>query len=206
MKTSWAFPTLMLLLAAGLTVPAAAQDTASVEPGLIPAGYGTLRQDDIAVQIQTATFAIRLLPLDEGVIRLLAPDSYRSLAHLKRTRAGEISSAASRAAIAEPMLFLVVFFGLQHEARFTPEDLTITSRNRVFRPAAILPMSPRWSELLLRQRETATAIYLYEDSIALFEPLTVQYGGIVSNQWGRTLSRLDRERAAVLSRAGLRGQ
>lgn len=187
---------------------AKAQDTAAtvLEAGLPPAGYGTLRQDDIAVQLEISTFVVRLLPLDERVIRLLAPDSYRSLAHLKQTREREIAEAAAWTGASDPALFLVRFFGLQRQARFDPEDLTITSRHRLFRPIAILPLSPRWSELLLQQRETATAIYLYDGEIALFEPFVAAYGGIVSEQWERTLPRLDRERAAVLSRAGGRKQ
>lgn len=193
------------LLSAACLGPRAlrAQDTAhaAVEPGLPPAGYGTLRQDDVGLELRTATFAVRIVPLDERVIRLLTPETYRSFAHLKRTREGEIREAAARAGISEPAFFLVTFFGLQHQARFIPEELTITSRNRIFRPAAILPLSPRFSDLMLQQRETAAAIYLYQGEIALFEPLVVAYEGIVSEQWERILPILDRERAAVQSRA-----
>ena len=52
-----------------------AQDT-------IPPGYGTLRRDDIVVSLSTGTVAVQVLPLDEQVIRLLAPDTYRSLRQL----------------------------------------------------------------------------------------------------------------------------
>lgn len=187
-----------------LAAPTRAQDTAQApteEAGLPPAGYGTLRQDDVAIHLETGTFALRVLPLDEHVIRLLAPDSYRSLSRLKESRREEIAEAAARSGITEPTLFLVQFFGLQPEARFNPEDLTISSRNRFFRPIAILPLSPRWSELLLRQRETATAIYLYEDGIALLEPFVVSYDGMSTERWAQVLPSLDRERAAVMSRA-----
>lgn len=187
-----------------LAAVAAAQDTAPAQPdaaGMPPAGYGTLRQDDVAIHLETGTFALRILPLDERVIRLLAPDSYRSLARLKESRGPEIVAATGRSGIPDATLLLVQFFGLQPEARFTPEDLTIISRNRFFRPIAIIPLSPRWSELLLRQRETATAIYLYEDGIAVLEPLTVSYGGMSTERWAQVLPALDRERAAVVSRA-----
>lgn len=194
--------TTLLVVVAALARPAIAQDTtAASEAGLPPAGYGTLRQDDIAIHLETGTFALRVLPLDERVIRLLAPDSYRSLSRLKETRRAEIADAAARAGVPEATLFVVIFFGLQPEARFTPEDLAISSRNRFFRPIAILPMSPRWSELLLRQRETATAIYLYEDGIAVLEPFVVTYAGMTADRWGQVLPTLDRERAAVVARA-----
>lgn len=193
----------LALTAAACTAPLLGQDTTAVAPGLglPPAGYGTLRQDEVGVELRTSTFAIRVLPLDERIIRLLAADTYRSLLHLKQSREAEIRRASERAGISEPSLFLVTFFGLQHRARFIPEELTITSRNRVFRPAGIVPLSPRFGELMLQQRETASAIYLYESEIALFEPMTVAYEGITSERWERILPILDRERAAVLSRA-----
>lgn len=193
----------LALTAAACSAPLLAQDTAAVAggPSLPPAGYGTLRQDEVGVELRTPTFAVRVLPLDERIIRLLTPDTYRSLLHLKQSREAEISRASERAGISEPALFLVTFFGLQHRARFIPEELTIASRNRVFRPVGIVPLSPRFGELMLQQRETASAIYLYEGEIALFEPMTVAYEGITSERWERILPILDRERAAVLSRA-----
>ncbi len=180
--------------------PALGQDTAAA--GLPPAGYGTLRQEDVAVRLRTATFQLRILPLDERVIRLLAPDSYASLHKLQESMASSIADAAARAGFHAPTLMLVTFFGLQEQARFVPEDVTITSRNRFFRPVAMLPISPRWSEQQLSQRETASAVYLYEDGIALFDPFAVSYGGATSTDWERALPTLDRERAAVLARAG----
>jgi hypothetical protein len=181
--------------------PSLAQDTAAIDPGLPPAGFGTLRQEDVAVRLETGTFAMRVIPLDEGILRLLAPDSYASLHRLRETRASEIAEAAARAAVTSPVVFAVTFFGLQQQARFVAEDVTITSRNRLFRPVGILPLSPRWHEQQLLQRETATAVYLYEDGIALLEPFAVSYGGMSSDHWGRILPVLDRERAAVIARA-----
>ncbi len=180
--------------------PALGQDTTVA--GLPPAGYGTLRQEDIAVRLRTATFQLRVLPLDERVIRLLAPDSYASLHKVQESMTKDIAEAAARAGVQAPTLVFVTFFGLQEQARFVPEDVTITSRNRFFRPVAILPITPRWSEQQLGQRETASAVYVYEDGIALFDPLAVSYGGVTSTEWERTLPTLDRERAAVLARAG----
>jgi hypothetical protein len=179
---------------------APAQDTAAA--GLPPAGYGTLRQEDVAVRLRTATLQIRALPLDERVTRLLAPDTYASLHKLQESMASGVAEAAARAGIHAPTLLFVTFFGIQEQARFVPDDLTITSRNRFFRPVAILPITPRWSEQQLAQRETASAVYLYEDGIALFDPFALSYGGTTSTDWERTLPTLDRERAAVLARAG----
>lgn len=185
---------------AGARNPALGQDPTAA--GLPPAGFGTLRQEDVAIRLRTVTFQLRVLPLDERVIRLLAPDSYGSLHKLRESMASSIADAAAQAGLHEPTLIFVTFFGLQEQARFVPEDVTITSRNRLFRPIAILAISPRWSEQQLSQRETASAVYLYEDGIALFDPFAVSYGGTTSTDWDRALPALDRERAAVRARAG----
>lgn len=193
-------PALMIAALACGPGAAAAQDTTTA--GLPPAGYGTLRQEDVAVKLRTATLQLRVLPLDERVTRLLAPDSYASLHRLRESMVRAVADAAAGAGVHVPTLLFVSFFGLQDQAKFVPDDLTLISRNRFFRPVAILPISPRWSEQQLGQRETASAVYLYEDGIALFDPFAVSYGGITSTDWERALPALDRERAAVLARSG----
>jgi hypothetical protein len=195
---------MLLVLTAACASSTRAQDTTQAPQGagVPPAGYGTLRQEDVALRLRTATLQLRVLPLDERVIRLLAPDSYASLHRLQESMAPGVGEAAAQAGVHAPTLLFVTFFGLQDQARFVPDDVTITSRNRFFRPVAILPITPRWSEQQLAQRETASAVYLYEDGIALFDPFAVSYGGATSTDWERVLPALDRERAAVLARAG----
>ena len=50
--------------------------------GLIPAGFGKLRQESIAIELRPSDVIVRMTPLDESVIRTLAPDSYRALREL----------------------------------------------------------------------------------------------------------------------------
>ncbi len=168
---------------------------------LPPAGYGTLRQDDVSITLQVGSVSTQILPLDEWVIRLLAPDTYRSLHSLQVSVADSVSEIARRHGIARPAVFLVTFFGLQEFARFEPEIVTITSQNRFFRPVAILPRSPQWTLRQLAQRETASAIYVYEEDIQLREPFSVSYGSSSSDRWEQVLRTLDRERSRVVARA-----
>lgn len=195
---------LVCALAAALTCAPqgirAQQPTLADSAGLPPAGFGSLHQDDVAIRLATPTVQLRVLPLDERIIRLLAPDSYESLHRLSATRAPEIDRAVQQHGLPRAELFLVTFFGLEPRAEFTPDDVTVISQNRLFRPVAIVPLSPLWSELRLTQRETASAIYLYEDGIALLEPLVVSYGGVSTSQWEHTLRELERERTRVLAR------
>ncbi len=168
---------------------------------LPPAGYGTLRQSDATLGIDTETHLIQIVPLDEAVIRMLANDTYASLHRLRASRAEEIDRAASRWGIRVPTVFLVTFFGRQAQARFQPEILQVTSQNRLFRPMEIIPLSPLWSGQQLNQRETARAIYVYEDGIRLANQMIVSYGRFSSDAWAVIIRMLDAERAAVLARA-----
>ncbi|MDH3495794.1 MAG: hypothetical protein OER21_03465 [Gemmatimonadota bacterium] len=174
---------------------------------LPPVGYGTLKLDDIALLFETGDLRIRVLPLDERVIRLLAPDSYESLHGLKRLRAAEIDSAARSYGVADPSLFSVSFYGLRERAQFTPEELTVQSRGRFFRPFAYVPLSPRWGERQAALRESAVAVALYESGMALFEDeLLVSYQGVTTRAWGQIARVLNAERAAALSRAAAAGK
>ena len=173
-----------------------AQDT-------IPAGFGTLRRDDIVARFSTGTLEIQVLPLDEQVIRLLAPDTYRSLAQLVRSRAADLAAAAARGSTPSPTLVMVTFLGVVPGARFNPEELNITSRGRLFRPIGMVPLSPTWSSNQLEARQQAAAIYLFEPGISVREQLTVSYQGLSSDAWTRSLRLLDQERARVRARAQL---
>ena len=193
----------MFFSAAMLLSCAAAQQPTPVpgQTGLPPAGYGTLGQDDIGIRLRTQDFVISVMPLDEGVIRLLAPDTYQSMHRLLESKADELVDLARRNGISAPSVFLVSFFGTQTRTRFEAEALTITGQNRLFRPRAFLPVSPSFGDRQVSQRETATAIYIFEDGLRMLDPFTVGYDGVSTNGWARVLRTLDRERAAVSVRA-----
>jgi len=194
----WAVRTaaLVSLLTAKSPNRLTAQDT-------IPPGYGTLRRDDVVMRFSTGTVEIQVLPLDEQLIRLLAPDTYRSLSQLVQSRAADIADAAGRGATQNPTLVMVTFLGVVPDARFNPEDLNITSRGRLFRPIGIVPLSPTWSSFQLDARQQAVAIYLFEPGISVREQLTVSYQGLATDAWSRSLRLLDQERARVKARAQL---
>jgi len=166
-------------------------------------GFGSLRQEDVAVHVNAGSIQLRVMPLDELILRLLAPDSYSALHSLRESNAEDIGEIARRNGAVEPGIFLVTVFAAVEQAQFDPEQLTIVSRNRLFRPVGILPMSPLWNQHRLAQRETATAVYVFEDGIAVLEPFTVDYGGVRSDQWGRALQRIERERARIEARIRL---
>lgn len=178
-----------------------AQISFSDTTGLPPAGFGTLRQGDISIRLQGSAIALQMYPLHEAIIRLLAPDTYRSLHRLAERHMDEIQDAVQMYALGDPAIFVVTFFGREARARFDPDELTITSQNRLFRPVSIIPISPSWTRHELERRETATAIYVYESGIRLLEPLAVEYRGARVNQWESLLQNIEEELARVRTRA-----
>lgn len=169
---------------------------------LPPAGFGTLGQDDISVRLQTPILMIQMMPLDERVIRLLSPDTYRSLHRLLERNAADIETARRNRGISRPTVFLVTFFGLQERAQFREEEITINSRNRFFRPEAIVPLSATWNQQELGQRQTARAIYLFNEGIPFLEPFEVSYLGSTLGRWGENkIQNLEQEMARVVGRA-----
>ena len=174
----------------------------SPQGALIPPGYGTLRQDDIAVRVQLQGVQVKAIPLDESIIRVLSPDSYRALRDLVESKRDQLATIASRRGLRQPKLWYVSYFGLEPEARFSPMEFVITSAGREFRPVEIVPLSTGWGQQRLRQREVQSAIYLFEDGVELEQPLIVTVESARDASWAQTLRRIERERALVRSRAG----
>lgn len=174
-------------------------DTVGVN--LVPPGYGTLRQDDVSIKIQYEGVQVKLIPLDESVIRTLSPDSYRALRDLLESRQSQITTMMSRRGIRQQRVWYVSFFGLEPEARFSPLEVTLLNSGRDYRPLEIIPLSAGFGSQRLRQRETQTALYLFEEGLNAEQPITVTVGGIPNNTWDATLRQIQRERALIRSRS-----
>ncbi len=188
-----------LMACARNPVPARAQQDA---PGaVIPPGFGTLRQSDLQLTLSTDQLEVRFLPLDPRVFNLLAPDAYQSLSALLEGRRAQIDSVARSVGVSQPGIALVSFFGLQANANYDAEVLTMVVRNRLIRPIGIVPYSPGFMEQRLEVRQQRTAFYLFEEEIPVFEPFSIQYYAASSEDWGRRLPVIDRERQRVSLRA-----
>jgi hypothetical protein len=167
----------------------------------VPPGFGTLRQEDIAIRIDLQGLSVRAIPLDESVIRLLTPDSYRALRELQESNKGAIAAVTRRTGGQRPDLWYVSFYGVEPDVHFSPMELIITSGGRDFRALDIIPLSSGFGEERLRQRETQSAIYLFDEAIDLDQPLTVTFQTQADNSWELTLQAIERERALVRARA-----
>ena len=167
----------------------------------VPVGFGSLRQDDIAIRLELQGLIVRAIPLDENLIRLLTPDSYRALRELQESNKSAIAAVTRRTGGRSPDLWYVSFYGVQPDVHFSPMELVITSSGRDFRALEVLPLSSGFGEQRLKQRETQSAIYLFDESIDLDQPLTVTFQSVRNDSWDQILTRVERERALVRARA-----
>lgn len=189
--------TLLALL--GCAAPARGQSGDRVRP--LPVGYGSLTQDDLALQVRNDEIDIRFVPLDPGLAALLAPDAYQSLRGLLETHRRAIDSVASRAGVAQPGLALVRFFGLRPDVRFDAQTLSLLIRTQVARPIGIIPVSGRFTSGQLGVREQAIGLYLFDQDIPVNDSFTLSYGALTSPDWQGKQSTLNRERARVAARS-----
>ncbi len=172
---------------------------------MVPAGFGSLRQDDIAIRLQPQGLILRAIPLQESVIRLLTPDSYRALRDLQESNSQIIANLARRSGGRPPTLWYVSFYGLQPDARFIAMDLIINSAGQDFRPLEVIPLTTGFGEQRLQQRETQSAVYVFPGDVDVNHPLTLTFQGERTTGWEQILQRIERERALVRARSGRGG-
>jgi hypothetical protein len=182
------------------TAPALAQDGRGADDSIPPPGYGSLTQSDLALRVRSDEIAVRLVPLDDRVTRLLARDAYQSLQALVRSRRPSIDSLARLSGISAPGLALVTFFGAREGARFDPQTLTLEIRNIGLRPRGIVPISPRFTSQQLNFREQVSAIFLFDELLPVTDDFSFSYQGLTSEDWENKQRILDRERGRVAAR------
>jgi hypothetical protein len=166
---------------------------------LVPAGFGTLTQDEFTLTLFAGDLRIKVTPLAESIIRLAAPDTYsrlRDLAAASRPR------VLRRAGTEDLNLFLVSFFTRQPTVTFEPNDLQLLNRGIRFRRMGWDPISPDFGKQRLTQEVPQIAVYGFAPEIDLEIELVVDYQGIENAGWSAVISRVREERGRVRARAG----
>jgi hypothetical protein len=166
---------------------------------LVPAGFGTLLQDEVTLSLRSEDLLIKATPLAEEVTRLTAPDTYARLSGLAgaHREALELQTRAT-----DPVLFLVSIFSYQPNVTYQPEDINIVSQGIRERPLAIQAITPGWGQQRLDQQETQMAVYAFSPAVNLDLDLEIEYGDARNAGWQRILTVLEAERAKVRARAG----
>jgi hypothetical protein len=194
---------LLIATLAGISAPikAGAQDSAAIQAqgDLPPAGFGTLNQDDIALTLRQEDMEIRIVPLDERILRLVAPDTYASLHGILQSRSAQLDSIGRRSGVAVPGILFVTFFARRNGARFDPQNLNVVIRNQLYRAIGIVPYSSNFNSQQLDVRQQASGILLFEQTLPVYEPFAVSYGA-TSSDWEGKLVRIQRERGRVMGR------
>ncbi len=196
-------PTLLLLFAACGSLPAAGEPGAAPAPAeLPPAGFGTLRQEQFTLELRDGAVQLRVTPLEEEVIRLAAPDSYRRLSGLaEQQRAALRERPLAGAGGGAPLLFLVSFFSREGGTGFEPTEVMIESGGQLFRPLRVVGLTPAWGEQRLSAQQPETAVYLFAAGIDLGQPLVLRYGTRSTDAWREIMPLLQEERSRAFARA-----
>jgi hypothetical protein len=171
---------------------------------LIPAGFGSLRQEKIAIKLELPDLIVRITPLDESVIRTLSPDSYRALHDQVEGQRATLTRLAAQHGLQRGSVWYVEFFGLAPDAHFSPQELTVTAVGREYRPVEVVPLSRGFGSQRLQPRERQAALYLFDDAVDVNQSLTVTFGTKQSSAWQDILVDIERERAAIGSRANVK--
>ncbi len=167
---------------------------------LVPPGFGTLKQDDVTLSLREGDLLIKVVPLEEWVLRLTAPDTYARLKNLAEAhRPSAVAAAGGRGA----SLFLVTLFSYAPDVAYQPEDLLVVNRGLRYRPLAIFPVTPGWGLQRLAQQETRMAIYVFEGEMDLEGEFVVEYRTLRNESWAaRIVPLLKAELPRARARAG----
>jgi len=177
--------------------PVSAQSTDTTDL-MVPARLGSLRQDDITIQLRNGPLLVKVTPLEESIIRLLAPDTYDRLHAIAESKRAEQQNRMQRPAEA---MFLVSFFSYDADVEFQPEGVELSHQGRLLQPVAILPVTSGWGRQRLNQQDQQVAVYVFGEPIDYRLRLTVRYGTDDSDAWTSIIRKLDAERARVRARA-----
>ena len=169
---------------------------------LVPAGFGTLKQEDISIVLNPNGVRVTAIPLDEAVIRVLAPDSYRALRAVLERKRQVITQRAASHGVRDPRVWMVSFLGLVPDARFVPTDITVTSGGREFRPIDVIGLTAGFSEQRLQPREMQRGLVVFDSGLDVSQPVAVTMGAERNTDWETILQRIDAERATIRARAG----
>lgn len=171
--------------------PAPVANGTSRPSAALPVGYGSLRLEDVSLDLAPGGLRIRVTPLHEDVTRLTAPDTAERLA-AARARAGE----------GYTVFLVAVETERPGGVDFDPLDLEISSRGGVHRASSVQALTSGWGAGRLEQRSPQQALYLFPPSLDPTDEWVARFGDVRNDGWAARLPRMDAERARVRARAG----
>jgi hypothetical protein len=162
---------------------------------LPPPGSGSLRQEEISLEMRPEGLRVEVTPLAEEVVRLAAPDSYERLLRLRRM-------LGTDAALAGETALLVTVQALRDGVVFDPAVLRFERNGRPLAPADLRPATGAASGGRLGAGETALVLVRLDGPFRLDDELRVEYGDARATGWRQHLPRFQDERRRMEGRAG----
>jgi hypothetical protein len=173
----------------------------TIRADLVPAGFGSLQREDISLVVRLRGLVVLATPLDESVLRLLAPDSYISLRKLRDDQQDRISTLATRYGVRGFSVWTLSFTAVEPDVPFSPMDVTISNAGREFRPIELLPLTPGFGQHRVEQRATQSALYLFDNAVDISQPLALTVETTRNARWDEILRTIESERTRARTRA-----
>jgi hypothetical protein len=167
---------------------------------LLPVGYGRLNQDDISLRLVAGDMEIRFVPIEERIIRVLAPDAYRALHDIRESRRAGVDSVSRRYGAAAPGVALVTFFAARAGQRYEPQALSISVNNQEYRAVGMVPISANFTSQQLQNRGQASAVYVFDTPIPVLQEFTLGYGTYRTDSWKSRVPVIEREFDRIILR------
>ncbi len=194
---------LMLLALCACARPASMRSQEPSDPmgTMPPPGLGSLTQQDISLTIANSQLTLRFEPLNERLLRLLAPDAYRALSGLIANRSAAIDSVSRYSGSTQPGLMLVTVYGNVPDVRFDPTLVGVSVNARRIEPIGIIPLDANFNRQQLAIRTVGMGLFVFSEELPVYSPMVFTYGTVAAEGWSNKISTFDRELARVASRA-----
>lgn len=167
---------------------------------LIPPGLGTLRPEQISLELRRGSLRLQLTPLSEAVIRTATPDVWERLSALRRSHQAWFRDRTGSDALWT--LILVTAWVDAEPTRIEAEGLTLVSQGIRYPPVEIRGVGPNWESGIVYPRDPLLALYAFPPEVRLDAGLEVEYLEIRNRDWARIFPTIEAERARIRGRDG----
>ena len=191
----------LALCACSTTGRVQSQETPDPMGTIPPKGLGPLTPEQIPISLANSQLTVRFEPLNERLLRLLAPDAYRALSGMIASRRAAIDSVSRMSGASQPGLMLVTVYGNVADVRFEPTLIGVSMNSRRFDPVGIIPLDANFSRQQLQRQTVGMGLFIFSEELPVYSAMAFSYGSATAEGWASKISTFDRELARVSSRA-----
>lgn len=177
------------------------QDVGDPMGTMPPMGLGSLTQEQISLSIANTQLTVRFEPLNERLLRLLAPDAYRALSGMIASRRAAIDSVSRFSGTTQPGLMLVTVYGNVPDVRFDPTLIGVSVNARRIDPVGIIPLDANFSRQQLARQSVGMGLFVFSEELPVYSSMGFSYGTVAADGWANKIPTFDRELARVSARA-----